>query len=278
MPPAERNSEASLATCTRRIGNGVASPATAGNPSPSQREKMYSSASCDARAQVEPPREALRHLAHRRERFPSPRSRVGDRVLDQPRAHLRRAAEPDVGSVELENLRRVGRVDQIEGGSMGDVVAEQLRRLVPVGRAAGSVQERDVVGVGELLGGCSGELAEPDRQHGGAQGVLERLPGAEVGSDREGADDLGSANRPLRRARCCCGTPDGVYRHTSTILLLLGKRLRVDPGGSHSARSIARTPPLDESYCSPRAAQRFRRSAGRRSRPLACDRDPARSA
>ncbi len=35
----------SLATCRRRIGNGIASPATSGNPLPSQRAKTYSSAS-----------------------------------------------------------------------------------------------------------------------------------------------------------------------------------------------------------------------------------------
>ena len=86
---------------------------------------------------------------------------------------------------------------------MRDVVAVQLRRLVPVRRAPGGVEERDVVGVRELLGGCSGELAEADREHGGAHRVLERLPGAEVGGERQGADHLGGTDRPLaRRLRC----------------------------------------------------------------------------
>jgi hypothetical protein len=67
---------------------------------------------------------------------------------------------------------------------MSDVVAEQLCGLVPVRRATGGVKQRDVVGVGQLLGGCPGKLAELNRQHGGAQGVLERLPGSEVGRDR----------------------------------------------------------------------------------------------
>jgi hypothetical protein len=59
------------------------------------------------------------------------------------------------------------------------------------------VEERDVVGVHEFLRGCSGELTEADRKHGGAQRVLEWLPGAEVGREREGTNHLGSADRPL---------------------------------------------------------------------------------
>ncbi len=45
MPPADRNSEASRATCRRRIGSGISSPATSGKPRPSQRAKTNSSAS-----------------------------------------------------------------------------------------------------------------------------------------------------------------------------------------------------------------------------------------
>ena len=59
---------------------------------------------------------------------------------------------------------------------MRDVVAEQLRGLVPVRGAAGGVQQGDVVGVRELLGRRTGELAEADREHGRAHRVLERLP------------------------------------------------------------------------------------------------------
>ena len=46
---------------------------------------------------------------------------------------------------------------------MSDVVAEQLRRLMPIRRATGCVQERNVIGDGQLLGGCSGKLAERNR-------------------------------------------------------------------------------------------------------------------
>ena len=51
-PAAERKRETSLATCRRRIGNGIASPRTSGNPRPSQRAKTYSSAVLDARAEA----------------------------------------------------------------------------------------------------------------------------------------------------------------------------------------------------------------------------------
>jgi hypothetical protein len=80
---------------------------------------------------------------------------------------------------------------------MRDVVAEQLRRLVPVRRATRGMEERDVVRIHELLGRRSGELAETNREHGAAQRMLERLPGAEVGCDREGTNHLGRADRSL---------------------------------------------------------------------------------
>ena len=189
----------SLATCRRRIGNGIASPrGVRESPSVPAREDVLERR-LDARAEVEPPGEPLRHLAHRRERVAGPRAGVGDGVLDQRGADLRGAAGPDVGPVEREHLRGVGRVDEEERGPVRDVVAVELRRLVPVRRAPGGVEERDVVRVRELLRRRSGELAETDREHGGAQRVLERLPGAEVGREREGADHLGRADRPLRR-------------------------------------------------------------------------------
>ena len=130
----------------------------------------------DARAEVEPPGEALRHFAHRRERVARTRAAgVGDDVLDHRGTNLGRAAGPDVGAVEREDLRRLGRVDEEERGSVLDVLAEQLRSLVPVRRAPGRVEERDVVRVGELLRRCSGELAEAHGEYGGAQRVLEWL-------------------------------------------------------------------------------------------------------
>src|SRR4051812_19630301 len=63
-----------------------------------------------------------------------------------------------------EDLRGVGRVDEVEGGAVLD--------------------ERDVVGVRQLLVGRAGQLAETDREHGGAHRVPEGLSGAEVGGDR----------------------------------------------------------------------------------------------
>ncbi len=150
----------------------------------------------DSRAEREPAREPLRHLAHRGERLPRPR-RVRERRLDHPLAHLGGPPGPQMGAIEREHLLRVGRVDQEEGGPVHDVLAEQLRRLVAVRRAAGGMKERDVVGVGELLRRRARELAEADREHGRAQRVLEWLPGAEVGGERQGPDQLGRADRLL---------------------------------------------------------------------------------
>ena len=194
----------SRATCRRRIGNGIASPRASGNPASVPAREDVLQRCLDARAEVEPPREPLRDLAHRRERVARPRAGVGDRLLDQRGADLRRPARPDVSPVEREHLRRVGRVDEEERGPVRDVVAVEQRRLVPVRRAPGGVKERDVVRVRELPRRRSGELAEPDGEHGRAQRVLERLPGAEVGREREGTNHLGGADRLLagRQRRC----------------------------------------------------------------------------
>ena len=170
-----------------------------GQPRPSQRAKTNSSDVCDARAETEPPGEPLRHLAHRRKRISRPH-RVGERRFDDLLAHLRRAAGRDVRAVERDDLIHVGRVDEEEGGPMLDVLAEELRRLVPVRRAAGAVEERDVVGVANLVRGCAGEFGQADREHRRAQRVLERLPRAEVGRERERADELGGADRLLHVA------------------------------------------------------------------------------
>src|SRR6185437_15227293 len=75
-----------------------------------------------------------------------------------------------------------------------DVIAEELRGLVPVRRAARRVEQRDVIRVRELLAGGAGELAEPDGKHGAAQRVLERLPRAEVRGDGQGGHHLGEAD------------------------------------------------------------------------------------
>jgi len=106
---------------------------------------------------------------------------VGNGLLDHGGAELRGATEADVGPEERKDLCGVARVDEREHGPRHDVVAVQLRRLVSVRGAPRGVKERDVVRVDELLRRCSGELAETDREHGGAQRVLERLPGAEIG-------------------------------------------------------------------------------------------------
>ena len=126
----------SRATCRRRIGNGISSPLRFGEPTSVPAREDVFERGFDARAEFEPPGEPLRHLAHRRERLARPRACVGDRLLDERVADLRWAAGSDVGAVEREHLRRVGRVDEEERGPVRDVVVVDLQRLVPVRRAA----------------------------------------------------------------------------------------------------------------------------------------------
>ena len=65
----------------------------------------------------------------------------------------------------------------------------------------------------------SGELPEPDREQGRAQRVLERLPGAEVGREREGAYHLGRPDRPLSGTRPR-GSWSGILLHVETLVTL----------------------------------------------------------
>src|SRR4029078_11144418 len=172
----------------------------------------------DARTEIEPSGETLRDLAHRRERVARARAAgVRDDVLDHRVPNLRRAAGTDVGPIEREHLRRVARVDEEERGSVLDVLAEQLCRLVPFRVAPGGMQERDVIRVRELLRRRSGQLAETHREHSGTQRVLERLPGTEGRREREGADPLGGADRRLDRERLCASCLGLAYRHRSIL-------------------------------------------------------------
>ena len=75
----------SRATWRRRIGNGIASPRRPGNPArPSARRRTR--APPGRRTEVEPAREPLRDLAHRRERRTGPRGR---RSRSRPRSSPR---------------------------------------------------------------------------------------------------------------------------------------------------------------------------------------------
>ena len=82
---------------------------------------------------------------------------------------------------------------------------------------ASAVEERDPVRVREVLGRCAGELTKPHREHRAAQGMLERLPRAEVGRERERADHLGRAKRALGRGRCVRDCHGIVSRHPVTL-------------------------------------------------------------
>jgi len=63
-------------------------------------------------------------------------------------------------------------------------------------------------GIGAGLTRAYRELAEPDREHCGANGMLQRLPGAEVACDRQRGDQLGGADRLLNPV-AAHDTPDG---------------------------------------------------------------------
>ena len=134
----------SLPTCRSRIGSGISSPPMSGNPFPSHRAKTYSSAAWMPAPRSSQPanRCATSHIAANDSR---PLAAFASTLLDERGADLRRTARPDVGAVERKHLRRVGGVDQEERCAVLDVVAEELRRLVPVRRASGGVEERDVV-------------------------------------------------------------------------------------------------------------------------------------
>ena len=123
---------------------------------------------------------------------------MGDGLLD----HARRGPpacdrEPTFDLREREHLRGVARVDEANAarGTMSSPYS--CAASCPFDVQPDGVKERDVVRVDELLRRCSGELAETDCEHGGAHRVLERLPGTEVGRERECTNHLGSADRPL---------------------------------------------------------------------------------
>ena len=236
-PGAERKTEMSLATCRSRIGNGIASPRRAReSPSVPAREDVLERR-LDARAEAQPAGEALRHLTVHRERMTSDREAVLDGLLDHRGAELGGATEADVRPEERKHFCGVAQVDERERGARHDVVAVELRGLVPVRRAPRGVKERDVEGVDELLRRRSGELAQANREHRAAHRMLERLSGAEVGRERQGADDLGGANRPRARGEPGCLLPEVPLLHVAT---LYQERLTDACGDDRAAGTVRR--------------------------------------
>ena len=202
-----QKTEMSRATCTSRIGKGIASPpATTREVQAVPALKDVFECRLGARTESEPSGESLRHLAVHGQCLAGRRQAVGDGLLDHDGTELRRAAESDVRPEERDDLLGIARVDERERGPRHDVVPVDLRGLVSVRRATRGVQERDVVRIDELLRRRSGELAQPDREHRGAQRVLERLPRPEVGRQRQRTHHLGRTDRPLpgRRPSCAC--------------------------------------------------------------------------
>ncbi len=103
---------------------------------------------------------------------------VGQGVLDH-RIPLRRGATTaDVGLKVRHDLLEITRIDERELGPRQDVVSVREGGFVTVRGAPRGMQERDVVGICQLVHGGPGELAETDGESGGTECVLERLPGA----------------------------------------------------------------------------------------------------
>jgi hypothetical protein len=88
------------------------------------------------------------------------------------------------------------------------------------------VQQRDVVGIGEFVRRGAGELAQSDREHGRANGVLDRLSGPQVRGDRQRRDQLGGADGLLDAvaAHGARDGPSGLRQPPTSIRAILADR------------------------------------------------------
>jgi hypothetical protein len=93
---------------------------------------------------------------------------VGDHALTD----LGRSSGAHHVHQERAELVEVPSVDEGELGPRLDVITEQLRLLGSVRGAPDRVQQRDVVGVAQLLRREAPELAEADRQDRRSERVL----------------------------------------------------------------------------------------------------------
>ena len=104
-----------------------------------------------AGAEAEPPGEPLRDLAVQGERRAHDLESVLERVGDHSLTNLRRSSLSDHIHEERAKLVEVASIHECELGARLDVVPEELRLLGRVRRATDRVEQRDVVGVDELL-------------------------------------------------------------------------------------------------------------------------------
>src|SRR2546422_1013886 len=90
--------------------------------------------------------------------------------------------------------RTAGTISSPASRPGADLVAEERREGVRFGVAADVAEQRLVVDVAQLAWTQAELLAEPDRQHAGGEGMLDRLAHAEVGRERERRHQLGQAD------------------------------------------------------------------------------------
>ena len=215
-PDAVRKKETSLATCRRRIDNGISSPRAFGNPRPSQRAKTYSSApSMPGRGRATPRTAARPHTSPRTNHEP-----VGRRWRSRPPGSPdapRAVCPPRRTRVEPKHLRRIRRVDEEEGSAVRDVVAVELCSFVPVGGTARGVKQRDVVRVGELF--ADAPASSPRRT---ARPAVRSACSSGWPVPRSVASDsaltTSAHGLPLARRRHCCNRYAVVRRHPVTLL------------------------------------------------------------
>ncbi len=166
----------------------------------------------DARAEVEPRDEHVRHLAPGREVVDGPLVR---RLLQHPHdlvALLVGAAGRGVREHVAHHLGGVAAVVHERLRADPDLVAEQRRDLVGVPGAADVAQQRDPVGVLAHLLVEPRRLAHPRREQARAQLGLERLAEGVVLRQRKRCDEFAQAKRCLRN-----GESSRCFRRAATL-------------------------------------------------------------
>ena len=143
-------------------------------------------------AEPQPPRDRRRDLAVRRHRLGSVAPAGRHQRRGHPRPPQRRTPGADPAQQEADH-RQAGEIDPMGVGAQREVVAELVRQLVRVGRAADPRQHRHVVHGGPLRLVQTQPLREPQRDPALTQHMLLRQPEAEIGRQRPGGDQLGQA-------------------------------------------------------------------------------------
>ena len=202
-PAVRSNTSQASATCEIRAANDSCAPdKVSGTPRPSQRAYACST---PVRTSVPSPRRSANAPAAAQcpaicsttARPPlamnaavcSARLNAGGAVPD-PSQHEHHRRES--GQILLNRMR-----------PEVDVVAEDLRGFVPVGRAADVGQQADVVERGQLRGVEAESRTETHSDARRPQHVLGRLPEAEVGDQRHRHQQVGEPNPRIGHGRDC---------------------------------------------------------------------------